>query len=72
MSRQVASPLIGEVSLAVVRVRWGFASEDRCRGSPTDLGGVQGHALIIGIHNEHVLKWERLESPYGALAVLPR
>jgi hypothetical protein len=29
MSRQVASPLIGEVSLAVVRVRWGFASEDR-------------------------------------------
>jgi hypothetical protein len=29
------SAAIGEVSLAVVRVRWGFASEGRRRGSPT-------------------------------------
>ena len=29
--------MIGEVSLAVVRVRWGFASEDRRRGSAIGL-----------------------------------
>jgi hypothetical protein len=35
MSRQVASAVIGEASLTVVGVRWGFASEGRRRRSPT-------------------------------------
>ena len=37
MSRQVASAVIGEASLTVVRVRWGFASDGRRRGSPTGI-----------------------------------
>jgi hypothetical protein len=35
MSHQVASAVIGEVSLTVMKVRWGFASEGRGRESPT-------------------------------------
>src|ERR1039458_6522792 len=35
MSRQVASPVIGQASITVVGVRWGFSSEGRRRGYPT-------------------------------------